>query len=105
MQINSDDNTLSSTTCPGTGKFLTLPQPMLTGGLHPSFINYFTPFTPARFVFWAATPFTPQLLLAAFHSRAVENIPINKIKYKEGTYTTTRRKSAFQSRPEKEESD
>lgn len=33
MQINSDDNTRSRTTRLSTRKFLTLPQPILTGGL------------------------------------------------------------------------
>lgn len=33
MQMHSDDNTLSSTTRPSLRKFLTLPQPILTGGL------------------------------------------------------------------------
>lgn len=37
MQINSDDNTLSWTTRPSTRKFLTLPGPMLTGGLYTIF--------------------------------------------------------------------
>ena len=51
MQINSDDNTRSSTTRPSSRMFLTLPQPTLTGASPPSFINYVSPLAFARFEF------------------------------------------------------
>ena len=82
MQINSDDNTLSWTTRPSTRKFLTLPGPMLTGGLYTIFHSLFYPPPLPRsckICFQRQPPSTSQLQLPASHSGAVHNLPIKKV--------------------------